>query len=53
MAARLSIHRPTGREAETFTADCRGTYLIDVYDCANGCNPSDGDGDYNLTVTIN
>ena len=31
------------------------TYLIDVYDCANGCD-SDHEGtpgDYDLTVTIN
>jgi hypothetical protein len=28
-------------------------YLIDVYDCANGCDPSEGTpGDYDLTVTI-
>jgi hypothetical protein len=30
------------------------TYVLDVYDCANGCNPSEGTpGDYALTVTIN
>lgn len=29
-------------------------YLIDVYDCANGCDPAEGShGDYDLTVTIN
>jgi hypothetical protein len=28
-------------------------YLIDVYDCANGCDPPEGTpGDYDLTVTI-
>jgi hypothetical protein len=28
-------------------------YLIDVYDCANGCDESEGTpGDYDITVTI-
>jgi hypothetical protein len=40
-------------ETETFNATA-GTYVIDVYDCANGCSPSEGTpGDYDLTVTIN
>ena len=40
-------------EAETITNASPGTYVIDVYDCANGCNPEPGgDGDYNITVTI-
>jgi hypothetical protein len=44
-------------ETETF-AVTPGTYLIDLYDCANGCNPTEppngtGSGDYDLTVTIN
>jgi hypothetical protein len=48
---------PPGAETETFTAT-PGTYLIDAYDCANGCNPSEpanglGSGDWDLTVTIN
>jgi hypothetical protein len=31
-----------------------GDYLIDVYDCANGCSQDEGTpGDYNLTVTVN
>jgi hypothetical protein len=31
-----------------------GEYLIDVYDCANGCSAEQGAaGDYDLTVTIN
>ena len=31
-----------------------GTYVIDVYDCANGCNDEEGaPGDYDLTVTVN
>ncbi len=30
------------------------TYIIDAYDCANGCDDTSGTpGDYNLTVTIN
>jgi len=40
-------------EVESFTATA-GTYIIDVYDCANGCDTVQGTaGDYNLTVTIN
>jgi hypothetical protein len=44
-------------ETETFQVTA-GTYLLDVYDCANGCNPTEppngtGSGDYDLTVTIN
>ena len=40
-------------ETETFTATA-GTYLIDVYDCANGCSTAQGvEGDYNITVTVN
>ena len=30
------------------------TYVLDVFDCANGCDTAQGTpGDYNLTVTIN
>jgi hypothetical protein len=41
-------------ETETFTAS-PGTYVIDVYDCANGCSdlPQGVEGDYNVTVTVN
>ena len=41
-------------ETETFTAT-PGTYLIDAYDCANGCSgTAQGvEGDYNITVTVN
>jgi hypothetical protein len=40
-------------EVETFSA-LAGEYVLDLYDCANGCDPSEGTpGDYNLTVTIN
>jgi K319L-like, PKD domain len=40
-------------ETETFTATA-GTYLIDAYDCANGCRSPQGvEGDYNITVTVN
>jgi hypothetical protein len=40
------------QETETFTATA-GTYLIDVYDCANGCSTPEGsEGDYNLTVSV-
>jgi hypothetical protein len=29
------------------------TYILDVYDCANGCQEQGTPGDYDLTVTIN
>jgi hypothetical protein len=41
-------------ETETFAVTAGQTYLIDAYDCANGCGTASGTpGDYNLTVTIN
>jgi hypothetical protein len=40
-------------ETETFSVTQTGTYIIDVYDCANGCGDQGTPGDYNLTVTIN
>lgn len=41
-------------ETETFNVTAGSTYIIDAYDCANGCSePSGTPGDYNLTVTIN
>jgi hypothetical protein len=44
---------PAATETATFSA-AAGEYLIDVYDCANGCGTAEGTpGDYNLTVTIN
>ncbi len=44
---------PAATETATFNAPA-GDYLIDVYDCANGCGTAQGTpGDYNLTVTIN
>jgi hypothetical protein len=44
-------------ESQTFQATA-GTYVVEVYDCSNGCNPPEpadgsGSGDYDLTVTIN
>jgi len=44
---------PAPNETLTFNAQS-GDYLVDVYDCANGCDDPEGTpGDYNLTVTIN
>jgi hypothetical protein len=47
-------------ETATFNGVAGTTYIIDAYDCSNGCvaNPPDlpiqgTQGDYNLTVTIN
>ncbi len=53
-SARAKIHHPSQNpETETFTATA-GTYLIDAYDCANGCSSPQGvEGDYNITVTVN
>jgi hypothetical protein len=51
------VDGPAPTETETFQA-AAGDYLLDVYDCANGCNtpddtPEGTPGDYDLTVTIN
>ena len=44
---------PAPNESATFQASA-GDYLVDVYDCANGCDTAEGaPGDYILTVTIN
>jgi hypothetical protein len=44
---------PAPSETATFNAPA-GDYVIDVYDCANGCNAEEGTpGDYNLTITVN
>jgi hypothetical protein len=45
---------PPGPEMHNIPDLPAGTYLIDVYDCGNGCGPPEGaSGDYDLTVTIN
>ena len=45
---------PAPTETATLTNAAIGEYLIDVFDCANGCDTPEGTpGDYNLTVTIN
>jgi hypothetical protein len=49
-----AIAGPAPSETLTLTNAAAGDYLIDVYDCANGCAQPEGtSGDYNLTVTIN
>jgi hypothetical protein len=41
-------------EVEQYVNAQPGTYVIDVYDCANGCGAELGvPGDYDLTVTVN
>ena len=47
-------------ETETFNVTAGQTYVIEAYDCANGCAVEDSDstppgvhGDYTLTMTIN
>jgi hypothetical protein len=48
-----STSAPPGPEVRQFTNLPAGNYVIDAYDCANGCNPAEGTaGDYDLTVTI-
>jgi hypothetical protein len=40
--------------SESFTISTAGTYVFDVYECANGCSDVEGTpGDYDITVTIN
>jgi hypothetical protein len=49
---RAGVDPPQAVETESFSATA-GTYVIDAYDCANGCNAEEGTpGDYDLTVTI-
>jgi hypothetical protein len=49
-----AFNPPAASEQITLTNAPAGEYLIDVYDCANGCDPSEGTpGDYNLTLTVN
>jgi hypothetical protein len=52
---RAGIDGPTQNpEEEVIVNAAAGDYVLDVYDCANGCEPSEGTpGEYNLTVTIN
>jgi len=43
-------------ETETFNVTAGQTYIIDAYDCANGCTPTTSGGtpgNYDVTVTIN
>ena len=48
-----STSAPPGPETRTFNNLPAGEYLIEAYDCANGCAPPEGvSGDYDLTVTI-
>jgi hypothetical protein len=47
---------PAAIESETFNVTAGQTYIIDAYDCANGCDPDPVQGtpgDYDLTVSIN
>lgn len=51
---RAGTQPPPGPEVLTINGLQAGTYVIDVYDCGNGCSPAEGaSGDYDLTVTIN
>lgn len=50
----LAESPPPGSESVAFSAAAGQTYIIDAYDCANGCRPppQGTPGDYDLTVTI-
>jgi hypothetical protein len=51
--ARSATSGPAASEATTMPVAGGAEYLIDVYDCANGCDPAENTpGDYDLTVTI-
>ena len=55
----VMIEQDPPPQPETGTTPAPGlvggtTYVLDVFDCANGCNAEEGTpGNYNLTVTIN
>jgi len=59
LLVRSATSPPAANEQTTLINAQPGEYLIDVYDCANGCDPNpDGTregtpGDYDLTVTVN
>ena len=45
---------PSVSDSATISGVAGRTYVIDIYDCANGCSAEEGvPGDYDLTVTIN
>jgi hypothetical protein len=46
---------PPQPETETVNVTANTTYVLDVYDCGNGCLKNDGNvaGDYDLSVSIN
>lgn len=47
-------HPPAATDSATFGTANQAEYLIDVYDCANGCDPvEETPGTFDLTVTIN
>ena len=51
----VSAESPPSQSGETADVQINGaaTYIIDAYDCANGCSTPQGTpGAYNLTVTV-
>jgi hypothetical protein len=52
---RAATGPPATSETTTINNAPAGEYVVEVYECGNGCvSPDDGTpGDYNLTVTIN
>lgn len=44
----------TANGDESFNISTAGTYLFDVYECANGCSDVEGTpGDFDVTLTVN
>lgn len=53
LAAESESPAPLHNEVATLNVIAGATYIIDAYDCANGCSVVQGTtGDYNLTVRI-
>jgi hypothetical protein len=55
-AIALGWDPPAATETEAVNLQAGQTYIIDAYECSNGCRPDPPQGtpgDYNLTVTIN
>jgi hypothetical protein len=50
----LEEDAPSQTETGQLAVTAGTTYIIDAYECSNGCSEEQGvPGDYDLTVTIN
>lgn len=51
--SRISQDQPPGPEVDAFDVSSSLSYIIEAYDCANGCDEEQGTpGDYDLTLTV-